>query len=268
MKTYKLIFTLIAIFTALLFPIAAQAQSSSEIRVLAIGNDTYEYNSDLSGYAKSSADYVGRAFSHIADTAHVRYNVKSDYDVVRLIAYAFSDAGPEDISIFFFSGHSDIDRPSYDQHGILGLGLSSDLGGFNQKQLKKELDKIQGKKIVIIESCFSGDFIGIGHTENRIAWEKENKPWPWAFQLSENRGAFLDEDYYVITSSDTYTNSYVSDLASALHSGLKNRNSPAADINGDHKVMFSEIYSHLCKTMRYTTPEYHMGGADFPIYSK
>ena len=85
------------------------------------------------------------------------------------IADTFADAGPQDVSLFFYSGHG------ADDAGLEGALVGSDWKGFSWarrqteavylatlvtvSQLRATLDAIPGRKIVIIDACYSGNAI-------------------------------------------------------------------------------------------------------------
>ena len=80
----------------------------------------------------------------------------SDSGMISAIRSTFADAGSNDVSLFYFSGHG-ANTPETSFHGSL-VGVYHTY--LSVSRLKEELDKIPGKKIVIIDSCHSGAMIG------------------------------------------------------------------------------------------------------------
>ena len=68
-------------------------------------------------------------------------------------ASAFAEAGENDISLFYFSGHGDSD----------GSLVGSDMSTLTPSELRACLDGISGRKVVIIDACYSGNLIQDGN---------------------------------------------------------------------------------------------------------
>lgn len=74
------------------------------------------------------------------------------------ISTTFSEAGDDDISYFYFSGHGDLkDNISYliptDYNGYVNTCISVN-------ELETALNQIKGIKVVFLDTCHSGGFIG------------------------------------------------------------------------------------------------------------
>ena len=80
----------------------------------------------------------------------------SDSGMISAIRSTFADAGSNNVSLFYFSGHG-ANTPETSFHGSL-VGVYHTY--LSVSRLKEELDRIPGKKIVIIDSCHSGAMIG------------------------------------------------------------------------------------------------------------
>ena len=65
------------------------------------------------------------------------------------IAAAFSDAGENDISLLYYSGHGEND----------GSLLGSDMSILTPSELRTCLDAVPGRKVVIVDACYSGSLI-------------------------------------------------------------------------------------------------------------
>lgn len=70
-----------------------------------------------------------------------------------------------DVTMFFYSGHGAQDAPTEEQTGLVGV----DDQIVNVPELKAALDAIPGTVIVILDSCFSGMFIGKSGTVSKSA---------------------------------------------------------------------------------------------------
>lgn len=82
-------------------------------------------------------------------------------NIVNAINSTFSLAGENDVSYFYFSGHG------WSENGVSTIlphdaRFSDDSLDISAGELADILGKIPGKKVVIIDSCYSGGFIGKG----------------------------------------------------------------------------------------------------------
>ncbi len=118
------------------------------------------------------------------------------------ILSAFSAATPNDVSLFYFSGHGQ-NAVGTSYHGALvGTGTTY----LSVARLKTILDQIPGKKIVIIDSCHSGAMISRSADSTAAVSKSElsafNSKVVTAFS-AQTRGAndLANSGYYVITAA-------------------------------------------------------------------
>ncbi len=82
-------------------------------------------------------------------------NLSAD-GIISAIANTFAGATANDVSLFYFSGHG-TNAADTSYHGaLIGTGTTY----VTVARLKAALDQIPGKKIVILDSCHSGQMIG------------------------------------------------------------------------------------------------------------
>lgn len=67
----------------------------------------------------------------------------------------FKDADDNDISYFYYTGHGYHNDPEY------GTSLNFRQIAYRYEDLLKDLDKVPGTKVVILDTCFSGEFINL-----------------------------------------------------------------------------------------------------------
>ncbi len=122
--------------------------------------------------------------------------------IASAITSAFSAATSNDVSLFYFSGHGE-NAVGTSYHGALvGTGTSY----LTVARLKSVLDQIPGKKIVIIDSCHSGQIIGRSTSGTASVSKAElnefNSKVVTAFS-AQTRGAndLANSGYYVITAA-------------------------------------------------------------------
>lgn len=133
------------------------SEAKPTYRALAIGN-TYPNQTDYLPGCDNDARAMGYMLSNMTGTPYtvsVQLNL-SDSGMINAIRTTFADAESNDVSLLYFSGHG-ANSPDTEFHGAL-VGVYHTY--LSVSRLKEELDKIPGKKVVIIDSCHSGQMIG------------------------------------------------------------------------------------------------------------
>ncbi len=126
-------------------------------RALLIGN-TYENQEDYLPGCDNDAQAMASMLRRMSGTPYsinVQHDL-SDSGMIAAIQSTFAGAKASDVSLFYFSGHG-ANSPDTDFHGALVGRLHTYL---SVSRLKEELDKVPGRKIVILDSCHSGFMIG------------------------------------------------------------------------------------------------------------
>lgn len=130
-------------------------------RALLIGNTYIGESNELPG-CENDVDGMRTMLGRMTATPYsvtVKKNIRAE-EILSSISSTFGNAGYNDVSLFYYSGHganslgADGNPTSY--HAAL-------VGTFQTyvsiARLKTELDKIPGKKVIIIDACHSGQFI-------------------------------------------------------------------------------------------------------------
>ncbi len=144
--------------------IAFARQTATPVyRALLIGNTYPGEKKELPGCdndVNGMATMLGR-MSGTPYTITKKFNLTDD-GIVRAIDAAFAGATPNDVSLFYYSGHGSNapDNPNY--HGSI-VGVQGTYLSLNR--LRDALDKVPGRKVVIMDSCHSGNLIGKGSGE-------------------------------------------------------------------------------------------------------
>jgi hypothetical protein len=138
-----------------------------------------------------------------------KYRVNAQYNLsgplmLGTIASTFGGAKETDVSLFYFSGHGTTDGR------LVGTGNTY----VSPAMLRQALDEIPGTKIVLLDCCFSGNFIGKGETASPSSF---NRAVISAFSWTpKGDGDLAANGYYVITActkdqvSASLSTSYVS----------------------------------------------------------
>lgn len=127
--------------------------------------------------------------------------------IISGIASTFSGADDNDVSYFYFTGHGSYTgafTTSYicptDSDGTLNSFISVD-------ELETALSAIPGRKVVILDSCYSGGFVGKGDKRKIISKEELvsfNNEIINVFSQAQIRGLLTTNEYKVLTSCHGY----------------------------------------------------------------
>jgi len=127
--------------------------------------------------------------------------------IINGIASNFSGADDNDISYFYFSGHGAYGE-GFSTSYICPTDADSSIGSvISVDELESYLSSIPGTKVVILDSCFSGGFIGKGKEE--IIFSKEdlesfNDEIINVFSQAQSKGLLTTNQYKVLTSCHYY----------------------------------------------------------------
>ncbi len=187
--------------------------------------------------------------------------------ILNKIQSTFSGAKENDVSYFYFSGHGVLlNRTSYlcpaDFNGNISTAISIN-------ELESALSAIPGTKVVFIDSCHSGGFIGKGlasrgnrNNETDFISEEEylsdfNENILSTFSFSEGfiaKDLLTSSKYQVLTSSHWYQSSYevhppdddpYGVFTQALYLGCSLPNNTPADVNRNAQITLQEAYQFI-----------------------
>jgi len=176
-------------------------------------------------------------------------------NILQGISSTFAGADGDDVSYFYFSGHgSIIGNTSY----ICPADATSSFESFiSVDELETALSAIPGTKVVFLDSCHSGGFIGRGEGETLIL-EEELKSFNDeiinVFSQAQSKGLLTTNQYKVLTSCHYYEPCYEIQpeggdpfgvFTRALCEGCSYSGSYPADSNLDTKVSLQEAYYYI-----------------------
>ncbi len=232
------------------------ARSEGVVRALLVSCDRFVNYASTSPAAAENVRMLSAALENDArGYALIQQEIDSlsrPEDLERALRQAFEGADSGDISLFYISTHG-----LYPQGAPLdacSLVLSD---GENETQvtapvLKELLDAVPGKKLLILDLCHSGAFIGKGMNRTDLGY-----------------GVFADPTYRVLCSSGGSEESWywhseddddpgIQHGASYFASVLSRLFSPGlspADDNRDGLVTLNEAYRFLCGHYSASTPQ-------------
>ena len=181
-------------------------------------------------------------------------------NIFNKIVSTFSGSNEDDVSYFYFSGHGALlNQNSFlcpvDFDGNVATAISVN-------ELEAALSAIPGKKVVFIDSCHSGGFIGKSGSAIEVNWIESNN---YLNQFNDNIiSAFADSiiskdpltssEYLVLTSSHWFQSSYELNppnsepfgvFTQALYEGCSLAYNIAADLNHDDKISLHEAHQFI-----------------------
>jgi len=181
-------------------------------------------------------------------------------NILRGIANVFSEADYNDVSYFYFTGHGRrVNNISYlcpteiNYYAPMSTYISVD-------ELETALSAIPGTKVVLLDSCHSGGFIGkkMGEIQtSKEELESFNDEVITIFSQAESKGLLTANQYQVLTSCHYYQECM--ELAPvtpgdfdpfgvftmALCEGCGYSGSYPADANLDTRVSLQEVYLYV-----------------------
>lgn len=182
----------------------------------------------------------------------------------------FSGAEDNDVSYFYFAGHGYLDPgtqisylcPTDDPITILDLDAL-----ISVNELENRLSAIPGTKVIILDTCHSGGFIGKGKGEITISKEELisfNDEIINVFSQAQSKGLLTTNQYKVLTSCHDYQSSTylvpvvpgafepfgIFTMALCVGCGYDSFTSPyPADNNENNKVTLQEAYLYIESTL-------------------
>ena len=189
-------------------------QAGTVYRALTVGQN-YEHTSgwptleapfrDAAAVAAALTQFEGTPYAgHITEL----YDITAE-EILSAIRSAFAGATEADVSLFFYSGHGCDPTAA----GVGGALVGTDGETITAAKLRRALDAVPGRKIVVIDACFSGNLI-----TGRAAGDEDEATQ--AATPDSFAGAFVDAfsltsrdglaggDYFVLTAASATQTSH------------------------------------------------------------
>ena len=257
-----------------LFPYTAIAQGDGTRtnRALLIGVD--DFVSRPSTYPSSTNNVFAmqetlQASNTPFDTIEIPADaVTGPEALTKLIRTTFAQADADDVNYLYISTHGVYDDPENATGIALLLSDGVTEGRITPKQLQDAFAGIAGTKVILLDACYSGAFIGKG-------MRKQPKDV-----------YFLGDDYKVITSSGAMEESWYwntgestePDVAAryeqgafyftqALCQSMSLRYGYPADANRDGNITLKELYTSLLENHAASTPQVYPQDDGFVVFS-
>ena len=234
-------------------------QASTVYRALLIAQTYSDISSlELDG-PENDVIALGKALKGFAGTPYdifTRMNQTAD-EIIACVGSAFGSATENDVSLFYYSGHG----ASVSDGAVQGSLVGKDGKTFvSPDQLREALDRIPGRKIVIIDACYSGGMLTSknlsgGKDDREKAAEAFGAAFISAFSRKA-RGNLASDGYFVLTAASAEELCYEQDV-NGLSRGLftysiteglgydsKQAGAMPADVNDNRVITFQELYQY------------------------
>ncbi len=186
-------------------------------------------------------------------------------ELAALIQATFGNATESDVSYLYISTHGEYDP----DNGVEASLLFSDGAAeayITPAQLQAALDPIAGTKVVLLDACYSGAFIGKGMRTQPETLYFQNpsykvlassgareESWYWSANPTGDGAATLVQGAFYFTQM--------------LSQSLNPRYGAQADANRDGDVTLSELYHSLTQNHAASTPQVYPQEDNFVVFS-
>ena len=251
-------------------PSVTHAQAPTELRVnraLLIGVDDFVSRESIYPSSTNNAFAMQEAFQ--ASLVPFETILLPDMPVTSaealttLIRETFAGAKESDASYLYISTHGEYNPDKSDEPALL-LSDGWTEGRITAAELEAAFKGIAGTKVLLLDACNSGAFIGKGMPEQPANLHFQSP----SFKVLTSSGA-LEESWYW-NASDEET---PGELQGAFYftQALSQSLSPAcgypADANSDGFVTLSELYGYLLRNHAASTPQVYPQEDDFIVFA-
>ena len=243
------------VFSALVLLCAAPAKAEGKLRALLVSCDYFVSRPSTAPSAESNVQLLSRLLAGDIrgySAIETAINTVSSADGFEaLVRGTFAEAAEEDVSVIYISTHGLPGKTAGDASLLLSDGQAEEK--LSAARLRDMLDLVPGVKLLILDACHSGAFIGKGLSS--LPGEKALFSGPDYKVLCSSGGS--EESWYWRSDEDgdpniQYGASYFATVLSSLQPAAPW--SPA-DSNRDGEVTLREAYAYILSTHAASTPQ-------------
>ena len=263
----------LAVLLGLLLPFPGRVEEErsgpenhSTLRALLIGCDHFLTQPDTYPAASHNLEILSnvllkdsRRYALIRSCADT---IASAEELHAAVTEAFGDAQEEDTSLIYISTHGVFDQAGSNAGAALLLSDGTREELLYAPLLEDILDIIPGRKILILDACNSGAFIGKGLSggADRVFFSG-----PRYKVLCSAGGS--EASWYFQGAQDA-SSTGASYFATVLFNGLGGTGDYAADVNDDGQITLEETYAYLTENYAASTPQvYPQNDGRFVLYA-
>ncbi|MBR1585112.1 MAG: hypothetical protein IJ662_06195 [Clostridia bacterium] len=236
------------------------------LRALLVGCDHFQSQPDTWPAASRNVEMLSEALMRDErDYALIRSYADGLSSVEQLylaVLEAFGDAQEGDVSLLYIGTHGVFDEGGSNAGAALILSDGEGEELLYAPMLEDILDAIPGQKVVILDACNSGAFIGKGLSggadriffsgpDYKVLCSAGGSEASWYFQSTQETSA-AGASYF----------------ATVLADGLGSGGDFAADVNADGRITLKEVYAYLTENYAASTPQvYPQNDGDFVLFA-
>lgn len=233
-------------------------RANTVCRALLIGQSAYPAGYVLNGPKKDLVTVNGILTDYAVT---VKRNLSSD-EILEAVGTCFADAKNEDISLFYYSGHGLLSSEEGMNGALIGIDFNSYVTG---AQLRGALDAVPGRKIVLIDACYSAALFDEESEGGIVASGLDGDAWANCVQAgADPAGDFIrsftasspvtaamiaPERYYILASSAGEEKSWEASYGGVFTNSFAESKS-MGDSNSDGVVTFEEVYSYTSAAVK------------------
>lgn len=261
MRTLRRVLWLAALIAALVCHPALGEDNVPAARALLVGCDRFVTKPDVYPSSINNVYAMQEAFQQSLVPLEGIYlateGVTTKDELIFQIRAAFSGSAQGDTNYLYISTHGE-----YDGVGEPALLLSDGVtqGRITASELQQALDPIPGTKVLLIDACNSGAFIGKG---------QKDFPGEVHFLGDSYRvlcsGGALEESWYWSTDDEATGRQGAFYFTQALSQALSPKYDTPADSNRDGQITLNEVYQYLLKNHATSTPQIYPQESDFVL---
>lgn len=190
-----------------------------------------------------------------------RDEIASEEELRAAVEKAYSGADENDVSLFYISTHGVYPKGTPNSQAALLLSDGEREYALTAQTLESILSAVKGTKVLILDACHSGAFIGKGlsllYGENCFAGDE--------YKVLCSAGGSEESWYWKSKDDGDPTVQYgASYFASVLSKALSPRSS--ADMNADGTVTMTEMRDYLYGNYAASTPHMYPMNSDFALF--
>ena len=240
-KVFSLICCALVILLFALYGVFGMEQRTTDgvTRCLLIGCDRFV---SMPGTEPASANNVDTMEALLADFlpegTEISRQVNGPGDIdgfEQLVADTFRGAKQADTSLIYLSTHGVLKTEAGEQKMFLLLSDGTEEGALSPETLRNTMEKIPGRKILILDACHSGAVIGKG-------WDGPN-PFEGSDCLVLCSSSAQEDSWFWNTETDEYTGTGY--FTAAMDRALRASDPEQIDPDGSGEVSLKELTERL-----------------------
>lgn len=248
-----------------LFPTSASGEGS--VRALFVACENFLSAESIAPSAGNNLRLLTSAFAKSVAPSDLRVEngtIASSAALGEAIAQAFAGAQEDDVSLLYLSTHGlyDASRPDEPARLLLSNGVAED--SITAAQLAEYLDGVPGTKVIILDACNSGAFIGKGMPVSVV--RSMSLPLNRAgYKVIASSGGYEDAFYWNAGGYGAQGSSY---FALALYHALTPQGGQyEADQNRDGAITLEELSDYLLRANGTSSVQCYPEQDDFVLFS-